>query len=533
MRIGSVGQALVLAAFSSAVAVPAQTADDAAETRAWLDSGRQAVRAARADKPIRRKARNVILFVGDGMGVSTVTAARILAGQRKGGNGEDHSLSFEQFPHVALAKTYNTNQQVADSAGTMTALCTGVKTKAGVIGLGPGAIRSDHTSVEGNSLQSLFEIAELRGLRTGIVTTTRVTHATPAACYAESPERDWEDDDDLYRFSPAAAKAGFADIARQLLEFKAGNGIDLVFGGGRRAFLPAPVASNALVEKKITPTEARRRRDGRDLIAEWRNSGGAYVATREEMLALTDLAAKRVLGLFSDSHMAFEAERSITPHEPSLTEMTRKAIALLAAGEQGYVLLVEGGRIDHGHHFGSARRALEDTVEFSRAVEAAVELTDEHETLIVVTADHSHTLTLSGYPTRGNPILGRVRENGLRSGKPQAGNAKDAAGLPYTTLSYANGPGYSGASASQPEGAKRYPHLPEDTKGIAAGRPDVSAGDTEALEFMQEATVPLSWETHSGEDVAVYARGPRAHLVHGTIEQHVVFHLIVAALGSA
>jgi len=182
----------------------------------WFEDGQKAVEAAKRLKPVNRRAKNVILFIGDGMGVSTVTAARILEGQMKGGTGEENLLSFERLPYVALSKTYNTNQQVPDSAGAMTAMVTGVKTKAGLIAVNQNVIRGDYTTVSGNELTTILEIAEKAGMSTGVVTTTRITHATPAATYAHSPERNWEDDHDL----PADAKAAdFPDIARQLIEF--------------------------------------------------------------------------------------------------------------------------------------------------------------------------------------------------------------------------------------------------------------------------------------------------------------------------
>ena len=131
-------------------------------------------------------AKNVILFVGDGMGVPTVTAARIMEGQFLGGTGEEHTLSFEHFPSVALSKTYATNQQIGESAATMTAMATGVKTKAGLISVNQHAYRSDCNSQEGNELLTFLELAEVRGLSTGVVTTARITHATAAANYAHS-----------------------------------------------------------------------------------------------------------------------------------------------------------------------------------------------------------------------------------------------------------------------------------------------------------------------------------------------------------
>lgn len=142
-------------------------------------------------EPVAPLATNVILFVGDGMGVSTVTAIRILDGQQKGMSGEENVLSFERFPHVALSKTYEIDQQVGESAGTATAIMTGEKTNAGLIGIGSGAERKNCASSKVHHLPSALELAESMGKSTGVVTTTKLTHATPAATYAHAPERDW------------------------------------------------------------------------------------------------------------------------------------------------------------------------------------------------------------------------------------------------------------------------------------------------------------------------------------------------------
>ena len=126
------------------------------------------------------KAKNVILFIGDGMGISTITAARIYAGQKLGKSGEEHVLPFENFENVALVKTYNTNAQTPDSAGTATAMHSGVKTKIGMLGMGPEAITGDCASGRGHELPLLGEEVKRRGLALGIVSTARITHATGA-----------------------------------------------------------------------------------------------------------------------------------------------------------------------------------------------------------------------------------------------------------------------------------------------------------------------------------------------------------------
>lgn len=206
---------------------------------AWFEEGQQALEKAIKQQPNTGVARNVILFVGDGMGVSTVTAARILDGQLKGKPGEENLLAFEKLPYVGLSKTYNTNQQTADSAGTMAAMMTGVKTLAGVISVNQHVIRGDCESAKQNKVTTLLEQAEVAEMATGIVTTARITHATPAATYAHTPERGWESDQDM---TSLAKRTGCKDIARQLIEFPYGNGLEVALGGGRRSFLPENVA---------------------------------------------------------------------------------------------------------------------------------------------------------------------------------------------------------------------------------------------------------------------------------------------------
>jgi len=478
-------------------------------------------RAGRIGAPEPR-AKNAVLMIGDGMGLSTVTAARILEGQQRGEPGESNSLSFERLPYLALSKTYNTNQQVPDSAGTMTAMVTGTKTIAGSLSVDPSVDRGEFGAAMAHRLETLFEQAEARGLATGVVTTTTVTHATPAACYAHSPERDWESDADL---PEAARAAGFPDIARQLVEFGAGDGLEVVLGGGRNRF-----RRTDQVDPEY-PEQRGKRLDGRDLTAEWvaRRPGAAYVWNDVQLSAIDPGSTGPLLGLFSPGHMAFEFDRERdVAGEPSLSEMTAAALAILERSPTGYVLMVEGGRIDHGHHAGNAFRALTDTIEFSHAVQTVLDATDPDETLVIVTADHSHVFTIAGYPTRGNDILGKVVGND-EHGHPKKQPALDAQGLPYTTLGYQNGPGYAAISPLGPGG----PRAPggAGSEVSAATRRDLGDVDTADPSYRQESAVPLGAETHAGEDVPVYATGPGAERVHGVHEQTFVYDVIVRALG--
>jgi alkaline phosphatase len=518
--------ALVLAGVAAASSAGADSppAQPSRESDAWFRAGREAAAERRAQLSSFRRAKNVILFVGDGMGLSTVTAARILAGQQAGGLGEEHWLSFERLPFTALSRTYNTNQQVPESSGTMSAIVTGVKTRAGSLSVDETVKLGDFAAALEHRVPTLIEEAEQRGLATGVVTNTTLTHATPAACYAHAPHRDWETDANL---SEAARAAGFPDLARQLVEFASGDGIDVALGGGRAFFLGA----NQPDPEDVGKTGARL--DERDLPAEWAaRRGGAYVWNAEQFRALDPLTTTQVLGLFDASHMEFEVDRAKdTAGEPSLTEMTEKAIQLLSKNPRGYVLMVEGGKIDHAHHGHNAYRALTETIELSRAVQRALDMTGD-DTLVVVTSDHSQPLVMSGYAVRGNPILGKLVINGA-DGEPMPGPLPDALGRPLTTLSYPAGPGHAAASDLQPAGPKHFPHYKPTYQGDYVARPDLSAVDTTAPDYMQEALAPLFAGMHAGEDVAIYAGGPGAEMFTGVREQNYLYHAIVTALGWA
>lgn len=443
------------------------------------------------------RAKNIILFVGDGMGISTITAARIHAGQLKGNDGESYRLAMEQLPHAALSKTYSHDAQVSDSASTATAMVTGVKVPSRTLGVTQNVSYSNCATVAGNRTDTIFELAERAGLATGIVSTARLTHATPAATYAKSANRDWEDDGEM----PGSSEVdGCPDIARQFIDWDAGDHFEIALGGGRRHFMTEAQADPEKPERKGS------RGDGRDLVAAWEAKSDDHIAVFNKAdLAKADIAGgARVLGLFEASHMQYEIDRDDAA-EPSIEEMTRAAITRLSQDEDGYVLMVEAGRIDHGHHGTNAARALGDAVALDEAIAAALAMTDAEETLIIVTADHSHTFVIQGYPARNNPILGKVA---LLDGRP----APAGDGKPYTTLSYANG-------------SSAYETF-EDGERI-----DLSDVDTTDKDFKQQALLPSPSETHAGEDVAIFASGPGAELVSGVMEQNEIFHVMGKASG--
>lgn len=496
----------VSTAMLSTMMTPAMAAEPAVQgpesVQDWYNAGQQFITNAEDLERNMRKAKNVILFVGDGMGISTITAARILAGQLEGAPGEETRLSFENFPYLALSKTYSWDQQTSDSAPTMTAMVTGYKAREGMLSVNQLTARGecDPAVIAANSLPTILEQAAAAGKATGVVSTARITHATPAATYAHTSVRDWEAD------SNKPANCGVKDIAQQLIEVSptVKSSLKVVLGGGRTYFMPKTMVDPEYGSKG-------RRNDGRDLTAEWVGTRGAdakYVWNKTGFDAADPANTNYLLGLFENSHMQYEADRAADKSgEPSLTEMTEKSIQMLKKSDKGFFLHVEGGRIDHAHHAGNAKRALLDAIEMAKAVKKATEMTSPEDTLILVTADHSHVFTIAGYPHRGNDILGLTAEVPAVDGNAPT-PSKDNLGLPYTTLGYANGPGWRDAVAT---GQKR---------------PNLTAVDTTDVNFLQEATVPLGSETHAGEDVAIYASGPMSHLVHGSMEQNWIYHVM-------
>jgi alkaline phosphatase len=385
----------------------------------WIKNGQKAVKERLARKINTNMAKNVILFLGDGMSIPTISAARVYIG------GEEQKLSFDEFPYTGLSKTYCTDQQVADSACSATAYLGGVKSNYGTIGV-TGSVKRDDCPAMRNTSNHVLSIAhwfQLKHKMTGVVTTARVTHASPAGVYAHTAERDWESDNDViaFNYDPFSCR----DTAWQLVHGDTGKNLNVILGGGRANFLP----------QNVTDQEgySGRRVGNANLIEEWlaqkREMGydPKYVWNRTQLVELDYNKTEYLLGLFNPDHVTFNLKRDKN-REPSLQDMTEAAIRVLQNSQNGYFLFVEGARIDMGHHNAQARMALDETSEFSKAVQAAVDMTNQDDTLIVVTSDHAHTMSYSGYSNRGNDVLGI------------AGNADDT--IPYTVLNYANGPGY-------------------------------------------------------------------------------------------
>ena len=404
-------------------------------------------------------------------------------------------------------------------------MITGVKTDSGLLSVGPLTARQDCESGLAHEVPTLLEQLEAAGWSTGVVSTARVTHATPAAAYAHAAERGWEDDSAL---PESERDKGCKDIARQLIETPYGDGLEVALGGGRRHFLPRKRSGQPFRDPENLQLTGRRV-DGRHLAEEWASRPRAeWIWNRKQFDAVDIDDVDHLLGLFNHSHMQYEIDRADDiGGEPSLAEMTALAIRMLRRNPKGYLLVVEGGRIDHAHHATNAARALADTIALAKAVETADAMTDDADTLLLVTADHSHVMTIAGYASRGNPILDVVRGNDGR-GEPTGQPLLAADEKPYTTLGYGNGRGgrvlEEATDALGNENIYFEPVLEER-------RLDLAAIDTTDPGFHQESFLPAGAETHGGEDVALFAKGPWAHLVSRTEEQSYIYYLMRHASG--
>ncbi len=443
------------------------------------------------------EAKNVIFFLGDGMGPVTTTSARIMKVNEEG------SLTMDTLPYTARVRTYSLDAQTTDSAPSMAAYMTGVKTRNDVLamdgttraqGFAPGrdattgvsaAVNNCPATGNGSPSTTLLELAIAKGKATGAVSTARITHATPAATYAHVCHRDAE-----YEISRQAVPGGAG------FNTKLGPGVDVLMGGISYYWRPYAVG-----------TRPRGRPDGRDLVAELQGKGYTFVNDLASMNGASSAAGARIVGLFdfaeSQGHMSYDLDRD-PAREPSLAQMTAKAIDVLSKNANGYFLMVEGGRIDHALHGTNAKRALTDTIAFDDAIKAALDKADLSNTLIVVTADHDHTIAFNGYGKRGTDILG-VNVN-YATGKPST----DANGNNYTTLVFGNG-------SNRP-----------------AARTTLDPVAVTGKDYLQEVAIrrgsPGS-ETHGGGDVMLFATGAGAPTFKGTIDNTKVFTLVKAAGG--
>lgn len=459
-------------------------------------------------------AKNVILVVSDGNGVGANYAARVWRGQQEGGYGDDYVMAYEKFPHLALAKTYTVNAMTPDSAGTMTAMMTGIKTDQGLIGVDETILRGSCLEEGVGQVTSFASMAKALGKKVAIVSTARLTHATPAAVYAHSSDRDFEDDTAL------PADCTQPDIAQQLITKMLSGDVDVALGGGRRHFI-----DHATIDEE---GQAGQRGDGQNLIARARRHGVQYVWDPATLAAVD--YSQPILGLFASSHMEYEADRT---SDPALKTMTQAAVRAVEKHPAGYFLMIEAGRVDHALHGGNLARAVQEQNALESAVVWLVEHVNLAETLLIVTADHEHSIAFNGYCGRGSNILGfcmQINKQAIKhTDEPLLG--KD--GKPYEVVSFTNG-----ASSILQEVPEEEWYLDITNQDIQHALAWSGTRKTHQLaedfhadhDHRQEALIPLHAETHSGEDVAIYSIGPWSHLLNGTLEQNVIFHVMQHAV---
>jgi alkaline phosphatase len=353
----------------------------------------------------------------------------------------------------------------------------------------------------GTSATTLLELAKAKGWATGAITTTELTHATPAATYSHICNRNAQ-----------------YHIAAQLVPGGAGfntalyDGVDVLMGGGLNHFTP------------YSASNTKGRADGRDLTAELAGLNYTFATTKAAMLAAPN--DKKFLGLYSKtSHLEYDLDRiaqvaagtgnGVT--QPSLAEMTTKSMDILSQNPNGYFLMVEGGRIDHALHSTIAKKALQDTVAFDNAIKAAIDkikLTDPTmaNTLIVVTADHDHTLVLNGYAQRtGKTTATNAGVLGLVKNYVSGLFDLDADGTAYSIIGFGNGENRNATRA-----------------GLA-----ITEATTSADMYHQEAVIQTTAgsETHGGTDVFLGAMGMGSSNFYGSMDNTKVFTLIKSAAG--
>ena len=299
------------------------------------------------------QAKNIILLIGDGMGPSHFGAAWLYSNRVLG--KELRMVELMKAGRTAYLVNDTANGIVTESAAAATQIACGVKVPAWVVGMGP----------DGKTpCKTILELAKDKGMATGLVTTSGITDATPAAFAAHVPHRRDE-----------------ASVAMQEIQL----GVDVLLGGRKQFFLPEVSAGN--------------RKDGRNLMDEARAVGYTVVGDKEEFQRA---AGGKLLGLFNMGNMAFEIDRGKTA-EPSLAEMTAKTLELLAKNPKGLFAMIEGGRIDHAAHHNDAAATIRDTLAFDEAVGVVLEFQRKNpDTLVIVTADHE---------TGGMALIGHSKDS--------------------------------------------------------------------------------------------------------------------------
>ncbi|XP_053675822.1 membrane-bound alkaline phosphatase-like [Anopheles nili] len=437
-------------------------------------------------------AKNIMVFVGAGMSQATVTAARFYNG------GDNETFAFERLKWSGNARTYCVDSRVPDSACAGTAFLTGVKSNFGTVAMDPTVQQGECTTDSAKKLSSIAKWALEAGKAVGLVTTSRVTSGSNAALYANSPDSRWEADVDVTEAGCNVATN--PDIAHQLVHGDIGKHFKVIFGGGRKNFIPT-----------FQPDESGlygRRTDSKHLIQEWQqskqNMNATYIATAQELTNLDTSKLDYLLGLFDYDHLPFSADIANESATPPLVRLVHYALEMLQkpTHTNGFLLFVEDGNIRRANGQNKPRKAFEQVRHYADAFGMAKMMANELDTLFISMNDVGSTLTLPGYPARATDPLATPA------------GISDADNLPYLGLSYATGPAHSSFYR------------------VGTGRLDplaVLLGMGNEIERTCPAVVPLSEGVDGGEDASVYAAGPWAFMLSGGYEQHFVAHTIAFA----
>jgi len=388
--------------------------------------------------------KSVILIVPDGCSVAMWATLRAVTVDTKG------MLNVDKLPVQSRCRTYSADAMITDSAAASTAFACGKKTRNGVLGMNAVTVRGD--SLSGDPVESILEKAEKAGYATGIVTTASVWHATPAAFYSHRADRNW-----------------YGLIAGDL----SGKGIDVILGGGREYMIPrGTVGSEGHISK---------RKDDRNIIDEFRKEGYLFVQDSVGFDAVTPGRGDKLLGIFNAGHMNYEYDRkNDTNGEPSLWEMTEKALEVLSKNRNGFFLLVEAARIDHAAHDHDTTRFVWDGIACDKAVGAAMEFALKNKnTLVIVVPDHG-------------------------------------TGGPHLVGFYGTGESDSTIVSYSEEGFASYT-LDSD------GFPVSDNGKPLAVRW-------IDWTGHTGEDVGIHAMGPGSEKLSGLVQNIDIYHVMAEHL---
>lgn len=457
-----------------------------------------------------RLAKNVIVFIGDGMSLQAKELARILSKGLSEGKYND-LLNMEKMPYLAVITTSGYDSLATDSANSMSAYMTGNKSVVNAMGVYEN---STPDPLDDPKVENLSEIlSRSKGMSYGMVTTAAITDATPAAVSAHTRRRALQNfiaSDFLNRNHPPA----------------------VLMGGGSQFFLPLS-------------TPGSKRKDNRDLISEYKAAGYQFAGNKTELLATN--ANHPILGLFNLNTMNVYMDRAFLPKnphvlkgfndEPGLVDMTKKAIAVLEKNPKGFFLMSEGGSIDKQLHTMDWQRATYDTIEFDQAIKYAQDYSKAHgdNTLIIVVADHAHGISISGTYKEENGKVGReaVRVYGDAGWPTFRDDNHD--GFPDnpdpdTTIAvqYANAPDHYENYRFQKE-----PTVPATVTrdGHVVANPKRAPQGARLVQGDLPTTTGESSEVHSADDVILMAQGPGSEYFHGVMDNTELFFGVLRALG--